>query len=120
MRELEASLKGVKPSIAEVASEIQGLVGGAGGLAFATREAMKFETAMAGVRKVADGTDEQYAQLSDELKKMGAELGISAAEMAELAASGGQLGIPIEKLSEFTAIASKNVGCLRFERGRSG
>ena len=107
VRELEASLKGVKPSIAEVASEIQGLVGGAGGLAFATREAMKFETAMAGVKKVAEGTDEQYAQLSDELKKMGAELGISAAEMAELAASGGQLGIPIEKLSEFTAIASK-------------
>ena len=107
VRELEASLKGVKPSIAEVASEIQGLVGGAGGLAFATREAMKFETAMAGVKKVAEGTDEQYAQLSDELKKMGAELGISAAEMAELAAAGGQLGIPIEKLSEFTAIASK-------------
>lgn len=107
VRELEASLKGVKPSIAEVASEIQGLVGGAGGLAFATREAMKFETAMAGVRKVADGTDEQYAKLSDELKKMGAELGISAAEMADLAAAGGQLGIPIEKLSEFTAIASK-------------
>lgn len=107
VRELEASLKGVKPSITEVASEIQGLVGGAGGLAFATREAMKFETAMAGVRKVADGTDEQYAKLSDELKKMGAELGISAAEMAELAAAGGQLGIPIEKLSEFTAIASK-------------
>lgn len=107
VRELEASLKGVKPSITEVASEIQGLVGGAGGLAFATREAMKFETAMAGVKKVADGTDEQYAQLSDELKKMGAELGISAAEMAELAAAGGQLGIPIEKLSEFTAIASK-------------
>lgn len=107
VRELESSLKGVKPSIAEVASEIQGLVGGAGGLAFATREAMKFETAMAGVKKVAEGTDEQYAQLSDELKKMGAELGISAAEMAELAAAGGQLGIPIEKLSEFTAIASK-------------
>ena len=107
VRELEASLKGVKPSIAEVASEIQGLVGGAGGLAFATREAMKFETAMAGVKKVAEGTDEQYAQLSDELKKMGAELGIPAAEMAELAAAGGQLGIPIEKLSEFTAIASK-------------
>ena len=107
VRELETSLKGVKPSIAEVASEIQGLVGGAGGLAFATREAMKFETAMAGVKKVAEGTDEQYAKLSDELKKMSAELGISAAEMAELAAAGGQLGIPIEKLSEFTAIASK-------------
>lgn len=107
VRELEASLKGVKPSIAEVASEIQSLVGGAGGLAFATREAMKFETAMAGVKKVAEGTDEQYAKLSDELKKMSAELGISAAEMAELAAAGGQLGIPIEKLSEFTAIASK-------------
>lgn len=107
VRELEASLKGVRPSIADVASEVQGLVGGAGGLAFATREAMKFETAMAGVRKVVDGTDEQYAKLSDELKKMGAELGISAAEMAELAAAGGQLGIPIEKLSEFTAIASK-------------
>ena len=43
VRELEASLKGVKPSITEVASEIQGLVGGAGGLAFATREAMKLK-----------------------------------------------------------------------------
>lgn len=107
VRELEASLKGVKPSISEIASEVQGLVGKAGGLAFAAKEAMKFETAMAGVKKVAEGTDEQYAQLSDELKKMGAELGISAAEMAELAAAGGQLGIPIEKLSEFTAIASK-------------
>lgn len=107
VRELEASLKGVKPSISEIASEVQGLVGKAGGLAFATREAMKFETAMAGVKKVAEGTDEQYAQLSDELKKMSAELGISAAEMADLAAAGGQLGIPIEKLSEFTAIASK-------------
>ena len=107
VRELEASLKGVKPSITEIASEVQGLVGKAGGLAFAAKEAMKFETAMAGVKKVAEGTDEQYAKLSDELKKMSAELGISAAEMADLAAAGGQLGIPIEKLSEFTAIASK-------------
>lgn len=107
VRELEASLKGVKPSISEIASEVQGLVGKAGGLAFAAKEAMKFETAMAGVKKVAEGTDEQYAKLSDELKKMSAELGISAAEMADLAAAGGQLGIPIEKLSEFTAIASK-------------
>ena len=107
VRELEASLKGVKPSISEIASEVQGLVGKAGGLAFAAKGAMKFETAMAGVKKVAEGTDEQYAQLSDELKKMSAELGISAAEMADLAATGGQLGIPIEKLSEFTAIASK-------------
>nr|DAW67407.1 MAG TPA: minor tail protein [Caudoviricetes sp.] len=107
VRELEASLKGVKPSISEIASEVQGLVGKAGGLAFAAKEAMKFETAMAGVKKVAEGTDEQYAKLSDELKKMSAEFGISAAEMADLAAAGGQLGIPIEKLSEFTAIASK-------------
>ncbi|HHK5986867.1 TPA: phage tail tape measure protein [Neisseria subflava] len=107
VRELEASLKGVKPSISVIASEVQGLVGKAGGLAFAAKEAMKFETAMAGVKKVAEGTDEQYAKLSDELKKMSAELGISAAEMADLAAAGGQLGIPIEKLSEFTAIASK-------------
>lgn len=107
VRELEASLKGVKPSITEIASEVQGLVGKAGGLAFAAKEAMKFETAMAGVKKVTEGTDEQYAKLSDELKKMSAELGISAAEMADLAAAGGQLGIPIEKLSEFTAIASK-------------
>ena len=107
VRELEASLKGVKPSISEIASEVQGLVGKAGGLAFAAKEAMKFETAMAGVKKVTEGTDEQYAKLSDELKKMSAELGISAAEMADLTAAGGQLGIPIEKLSEFTAIASK-------------
>lgn len=107
VRDLENGLKRARPTVAEIAGEIQGLVGSAGGLAYATREAMKFETAMAGVKKVADGTPEQYAELSDKLKDMGANLGISAAEMAELAAAGGQLGIPIEKLESFTDTASK-------------
>lgn len=106
VRELEASLKGVKPSISEIASEVQGLVGKAGGLAFATREAVKFESAMAGVRKVVDGTPEQIEQLGGQVKKLAVEFGMMPEQMAEIVAAGGQLGIAADKLDEFARITA--------------
>lgn len=106
VRELEASLKGVKPSISEIASEVQGLVGKAGGLAFATREAVKFESAMAGVRKVVDGTPEQIEQLGGQVKKLAVEFGMMPEQMAEIVAAGGQLGIAADKLDEFARVTA--------------
>ena len=68
--ELEASLEETAPSLYEVAQGVGKVVTSAGGLAYAANEAMKFETAMAQVKKVTEGTPEQYAQLSDSIKAL--------------------------------------------------
>ncbi|MCS4534239.1 phage tail tape measure protein [Neisseria montereyensis] len=107
VNKIERSLKDLRPTLADVANELQGVVTKAGGLAYVAREAIKFESAMAGVKKVVDGTPEEYGALADSLRDMGAELGISASAMADLAAQGGQLGISLDNLPQFTEIASK-------------
>ncbi|MBF0804967.1 MULTISPECIES: phage tail tape measure protein [unclassified Neisseria] len=104
---LERSLSDLRPSLTDVADELQGVVTKAGGLAYAAREAMKFETAMAGVKKVVDGTPEEIAGLSDEIKRMSGELGIMPDKLAEIAAQGGQLGVSLDRLPEFTEMAAK-------------
>ena len=104
---IERSLSDLRPTLADVADELQGVVTKAGGLAYVGREAVKFESAMAGVKKVVDGTPEQMAGLSAEIKRMAGELGIVPDKLAEIAAQGGQLGIALDRLPEFTAMAAK-------------
>lgn len=107
IRELEASLQQTRPSIMEIGSEISNLVGKAGGLAYLTKEAMAFETAMASVKKVTDGTPEQYEQLASGIKNLAGELGVMPNKLAEIAAQGGQAGIALEKLPQFTKMAAE-------------
>ena len=106
INDLETSLEATKPTLMEIAEEMKGVIGSAGGLAYVTKEAISFETAMAGVKKVTDGTPEQYAALTNELKNMASELGIVPSELANMAAAGGQMGIAMEKLPEFARIAA--------------
>ena len=107
IREIETSLQGVKPSLVEIANEVSSVVGKAGGLAYAANEAMKFETAMAAVKKVTDGTPEQYEKLSGNLKELAAQLGIMPDQLAQIAAQGGQMGIAMDRLPEFTQMAAQ-------------
>ena len=107
IEQIEAQLQKARPSIQQVAGELQGLVTKAGGLAYAGREAVKFESAMAGVKKVVEGTPEEIASLSREIKKMAGELGIVPDQLAEIAAQGGQLGIALGELPKFTEMAAK-------------
>ena len=105
--ELEQSLKRTKPSLADMTNGIQGLVGAGGGLAYVTNEAIKFESAMAQVKKVTDATPEQINALSGSLKEMAGQLGMMPDELAQIAAAGGQMGLTFDKLPQFTQMTAQ-------------
>lgn len=105
--ELEQSLKRTKPSLADMTNGIQGLVGAGGGLAYVTNEAIKFESAMAQVKKVTDATPEQINALSGSLKEMAGQLGMMPDELAQIAAAGGQMGLAFDKLPQFTQMTAQ-------------
>lgn len=77
------------------------------GLASVVRQAVSFEAAMADVNKVVDGTPEQIEDLGSQIKALSRELPVSAEGLAQIAAAGGQLGVPIEQLGKFTELAAK-------------
>lgn len=107
LKELETQLGQTGVGFSELAEEIGSVVGKAGGLAYVTKEAIAFESAMAGVKKVTDANVQQLEQLSGSLKNMAGELGIMPAELAKIAAAGGQMGVAFERLPEFTKMAAQ-------------
>lgn len=104
--ELNKSLSDLRPTLSDFANEFRGVASGAAGLTYAAREAVKFESAMAGVRKVVDGTPEQIEQLGEQVKKLAVEFGMMPEQMAEIVAAGGQLGIAADKLDEFARVTA--------------
>lgn len=70
--------------------------------ALAVREAMTFENAFAKVRKSVGGTEEQLKSLQKGIIDMSREMPTAAAEIAEVAAGAGQLGIQRENILSFT------------------
>lgn len=74
----------------------------AGGLGLATKAAIDWETAWAGVVKTVDGSEAQLAALEDDLRSMTAELPASHAEIAAVAEAAGQLGIAVDDVAVFT------------------
>lgn len=72
------------------------------GLGLATRAAVGWESAWTGVAKVVDGTPEQMADLEEELRGLATTLPQTHAEIAEVAAAAGQLGIAREDIAQFT------------------
>lgn len=105
--ELEAQLGETAPTLETLTEEFGKVTAAAGGLAYVTKAAMDFETAMSGVKKVVDGTPEQIQALSAQIQQMSVDMGMTTDAIAEIAAQGGQLGIPIEKLGEFTKMAGE-------------
>jgi len=74
----------------------------AAGLGLATKAAIDWETAWAGVVKTVDGSEEQLAALEADLRSMTAELPASHAEIAAVAEAAGQLGIAVDDVADFT------------------
>ncbi|WP_353272091.1 phage tail tape measure protein [Wolbachia endosymbiont (group B) of Apomyelois bistriatella] len=90
-------------------SQVMETIGLGLSLAKPIKVAIDFESAMADVKKVVNFTQntneaEEFAQ---KLKKLSREIPLSAAELAQIAASGGQLGIDKDKLLEFTTTVAK-------------
>lgn len=81
----------------------------AAGAVASAKFAIDFENNFADVRKTVDGTDEQLNKIKQDIIDM-TTVGISGhsaipqttAELTELAAAGGQLGIKTENISSFT------------------
>jgi len=83
-----------------------GAIGLAGG-GFAVKEAIAFESAMADVKKVFTGTDEELAKLNKEIIDMSTRLPMAANDIAKIAAAAGQAGIATKEIARFTEDAVK-------------
>ena len=77
----------------------------------AVKTAIDFETAMADVKKVLPGTNEEVEKLGEEfgaaLQEMSLRIPIAAEGLAAIMAAAGQSGIATENLVEFTEQAAK-------------
>ena len=65
---------------------------------------MDFESAMTGVAKTTDFTDEELAAMSESIQEMSTEIPATTDELAGIAEAAGQLGIHKESLLDFTEI----------------
>ncbi|WP_304333733.1 phage tail tape measure protein [Conchiformibius steedae] len=117
---LEGQLKQTGASFGEIAAEIGNLAGSATAIKAVTQEAIEFESAMAGVKKVTDANAQQLAKLSDKLKDMAGELGILPAELAKIATAGGQMGIAFDRLPEFTKMAAQMANAFGITSDQAG
>lgn len=72
------------------------------GLGAATKAAIDWESAWAGVQKTVEGTPEQMAELEEGLRSMARELPASHAEIAAVAEAAGQLGVATPDVEDFT------------------
>jgi len=90
-----------------------GVVGGLKKIAEALKEAIdasvEFESAITGVYKTVDGTDEQLQSITDGIKLMSTVIPASTTELAGVAEAAGQLGIATDDILSFTEVMT-NLG----------
>ncbi len=72
------------------------------GLALSAKAAMDWESAWAGVTKTVDGSDEQMADLEEELRGLARTLPATHDEIAGVAEAAGQLGVKAGDIAGFT------------------
>lgn len=68
------------------------------------KDAIEFESAITGVYKTVDGTPEQLAAISDEVKELSLNIPSTTTEIAAVAEAAGQLGIATEDVMSFTEV----------------
>lgn len=85
---------------AKSVAAVSAAVVAAGG--FAIKAGIEFESAFTGVVKTVNATDEQLAKLQDDLRGMAQDMPTAAADLADIAASAGQLGIQTDNIAGFT------------------
>lgn len=72
--------------------------------ALAVKTAVDFDSAMTGVRKTVDGTEEDFMRLADAARENARATGIAATEFLDVAAIAGQLGVATGDLEHFTDV----------------
>ena len=69
-----------------------------------TKASIEFESAITGVYKTVDGTEEQLAAISQGIKDMSTEIPATTTEISSVAEAAGQLGIATEDVLSFTRV----------------
>lgn len=69
-----------------------------------SQAAMDFESAITGVAKTTDLTEEELSAMSDSVKEMSTEIPATTDEISAVAEAAGQLGIAKESLLDFTEV----------------
>jgi len=75
---------------------------GAAALGAATKTAISFESAFAGVRKTVDASEEEFEAIRNQIRAMTREIPATHEEIAAVAEAAGQLGIQKEAIMGFT------------------
>lgn len=70
------------------------------------KAAVTIDTALTGVRKTVDGTEEQYQQLKEAAISFSKTNAVSADQILDIQALGAQLGFTIDELDEFSQVVS--------------
>ena len=105
--ETDKALHGFEKGLIGVGSSIAGFsmvaaTAMTGAVGTASYVASSYEDAFVGVKKVLDGTDAEFAELSKGIRNMAKEIPMSVEEIASLAEAAGRLGIPREQILDFT------------------
>ena len=82
-------------------------IGVAGGLALSAKAAIDFESSFAGVQKTLDASPEQFARLSSEIRDLATDIPIAVNELNRIAELGGQLGVSVGGITDFTETIAK-------------
>lgn len=107
MVEAQARMESHAQAMVRLKGDALGVLGLGATLGAPVKAAVGFESAMADVRKVVDGTDAEIAQLGDTIKRLTREIPLSADGLAALAASAGQLGVKRADIPDFTKTVAK-------------
>lgn len=67
-------------------------------------DAIEFESAITGVFKTVNGTEEQLAEITDQTKELALRIPATTTEIAGVAEAAGQLGIATEDIMSFTEV----------------
>lgn len=108
MQTIQTRLELERGSREKMRGEVMGVIASVGTVIMPIKVAMDFETSMAEVRKVVDfDTPQQFKQMGDDLLQMTHRIPMAGRELAQIAASGGQLGIARKDIAGFTETVAK-------------
>ncbi len=107
MGNLGSKSKGTSSALADVAGRLFKIAAIAGAALFSVKSAIDFESAMADVSKVVDGTASEIDDLRQSIVGMAREIPLTAVQLAAIAAEAGSLGIAVGDIEAFTRTVAK-------------
>lgn len=117
-------LKGIESSIIRFVGAISAAVAAVNIAVFPVAKVAEFDRALRDVQKTTGFTDDEIKKLSVSFVKFSTEIGASAAELANIAAIGGQLGLgnveAIEAFTQSVARAKITLGLAEEEAAKLG